>query len=78
MERRELVKEAIKANINAPSRTIARMLHEKYPEYSVDSWRNIARTLRGNNGENKRKQLKDKSLVRPNQNPAVGHPFALP
>jgi predicted phosphodiesterase len=71
MERRELVREAIKANINAPSRTIARMLHEKYPEYSVDSWRNIARTLRGNNGENKRKQLKDKSLVRPNQDSAV-------
>ena len=71
MERRELVREAIKANMDAPSRTIARMLHEKYPEYSVDSWRNITRTLRGNNGENKRKQLQDKSLVRPNQNPAV-------
>lgn len=71
MEKADIVKEAIRNNMEAPTRTIARMLHEKYPEYSIESWRDTIRYFRGNHGDENRKYPQDKSLYRPNQDPAV-------
>jgi predicted phosphodiesterase len=69
MKKIDIVKESLLNFKDVPTRTIARMLNEKYPEYTTESWRGLIRLARGNSGENKRKYYKE--THRPNQDPAV-------
>lgn len=64
----KIVREMCKKHPDAPSRTIARLLHEKYPHEweSVEAARNDVRRVRGNNGPQARRVTQDKSLYRPN------------
>lgn len=49
-----------------PSRTIARILHNRYPVWfpSVEMGRSLVRKFRGAYGEKNRRQFKDKTYVR--------------
>lgn len=63
----QLAREAVANFPDAGHRTLARMLHEKYPKTfpSVETARSAVRRVTGNHGKETRKNIVDKSFYRP-------------
>lgn len=77
MNTQQLVQETCKKYPEALNRTLARLLHEQYPEtfLTVEKARNHVRRVRGVSGEQNRKQTSDKSGFK---EPGVAGTIAIP
>jgi len=77
--RSEIIREHLLQDNTILSRTLARLLHEKYPGHSIESWRKLIRNIRGAAGDAKRHDYRFQShLFRELQNPAtIGRQYNL-
>jgi predicted phosphodiesterase len=77
--RADIIRQYLLQDSTILTRTLARLLNEKHPGYSVESWRGMVRVIRGAMGDQLRKQYnKETQFFRKPQDPAaVGKEYQL-
>ncbi len=77
--RSDIVRQHLEEDNSILTRTLARVLNEKHPGYSVESWRTLIRAIRGAIGDAKRHNYRFQShLFREHQDPRkVGSDYNL-